>query len=78
MMVKISLTQLLILRELIGCLQSRAKLNAFEHENKERRESNNHTIRPNWSSFKVIHFSTQMSSQSSTWKMTTPIKLDIT
>ena len=27
---------------------------------------------------KVIHFSTQMSSQSSTWKMATQIKLDIT
>ena len=27
---------------------------------------------------KVIHFSTQMSSQSPTWKMTTQIKLDIT
>ena len=28
--------------------------------------------------FKVIHFSTQMSSQSSTWEMTAQIKLDIT
>ena len=28
--------------------------------------------------FKVIHFSTMMSNQSSTWKTTTPIKLDIT
>ena len=28
--------------------------------------------------FKVIHFSALMSSQSSTWKVTTPIKLDIT
>ena len=27
---------------------------------------------------KVIYFSTQMSSQSSTWKMTTQIKLDLT
>ena len=26
---------------------------------------------------KVIHFSTQMSNRSSTWKMTTQIKLDI-
>ena len=30
------------------------------------------------STFKVIHFSTLMSSQSSTWKMTTQIKLGIT
>ena len=28
--------------------------------------------------FKVIHFSTQMSSPNSAWKMTTQIKLDIT
>ena len=28
--------------------------------------------------FKVIHFSIQMSSQSSTWKMTTQTKLEIT
>ena len=34
---------------LIGKLQARAKLSASEYENKE---SNNHAIRPNWSSFK--------------------------
>ena len=37
---------------LIGSLQARAKLSAFEYENKESRESNNHTKRSNWSSFK--------------------------
>ena len=31
-----------------------------------------------FSGFKVIHFSALMSSQRSTWKMTTQIKLDIT
>ena len=36
---------------LIG-LQTPIKLGAFEYENKESRESNNHTKRLNWSSFK--------------------------
>ena len=37
---------------LIGQMQARAKLSAFEYEKKVSRESNNHTKRPNWSSFK--------------------------
>ena len=37
---------------LISLLQARAKLSAFEYENKESRESNNHTKRSNWSSLK--------------------------
>ena len=37
---------------LIGELQARPKLSAFEYENKKSLESNNHTKRLNWSSFK--------------------------
>ena len=33
-------------------LQAHAKLSAFGYENKEGRESNNHTKRSNWSPFK--------------------------
>ena len=36
----------------IGYMQARAKLSAFEYENKESRESNSHIKRWNWSSFK--------------------------
>ena len=39
---------------LTGTLQVLAELSAFEYESKESRESNNHTKRLNWSSFKVI------------------------
>ena len=39
-------------QHLTGEFQARAKLSAFEYENKESRESNNHNKRPNWSSFK--------------------------
>ena len=37
---------------LIGQLQARAKLSVFDYENKERRESNNHTKGLNWPSFR--------------------------
>ena len=37
---------------LTGQLQARAKLSAYEYEYKESRESNNHTKRLNWLSFK--------------------------
>ena len=36
----------------IGQSQARAKLSAFEYENKESRESSNHIKRSNWSFFK--------------------------
>ena len=36
----------------IGILRAREKLIAFEYANNESRESNNHTKRLNWSSFK--------------------------
>ena len=67
MIVKTFLIQLLILREYIydllnipklisvntyRLIASACKLSAFEYENKESRESNNHTKTSNWSSFK--------------------------
>ena len=36
----------------VHSLQARAKLSAFEYENKESRESSNYTERSNWSSIK--------------------------
>ena len=48
---------------LIGSLQARAKLSAFEYESKESRESNNHTKRPNWSSLIEASYRNQDMSQ---------------
>ena len=43
---------------LIGQLQVRAKLSAFEYGNKASSESSNHTKRLNWSSFKEAPYRT--------------------
>ena len=48
---------------LIGLLQACAKLSAFESENKESRESNNHTKNSNWSSFKEAPYRNPDTSQ---------------
>ena len=45
-------------------ITSACKLSAFEYGNKESRESNNHTKRSNWSSFKeTLHRNLDMSQQ---------------
>ena len=48
---------------LIGYLQASAKLNAFEYESKESRESNKHTKRQNWLSFKEAPYRNEDTSQ---------------